>query len=56
MYASPFALQVILLVLWFTVFPTMPLWLVFLPAIISGVVLFIALVILLVVVLAASTK
>ena len=41
----PCALQIILLVLWYTVLPTLPAWLVFLPLIVSGVALAILLVI-----------
>lgn len=39
---SGFTLQVVLLVLWYTVAPELPAWLVFLPAICSGVLLVVA--------------
>lgn len=41
---SGFTLQIILLVLWYTVAPGLPWWLVFLPAIIIGVLLAVSMV------------
>ena len=44
MAGIPFLLQVVLLVLWYTIMPTLPAWLVFLPSIVCGVGIVIALI------------